>query len=325
MQKTAKAVSTIDVLANLAEIAVKNNYVRPEVNPGDEIEIRDGRHPVVESFLKTSMFVPNDTVLDCTDNMFSMITGPNMAGKSTYMRQTALIVIMAQMGSFVPAKYAKIGIVDKVFTRIGASDDLASGQSTFMVEMNEVAGIIKNATSKSLLILDEIGRGTSTFDGMAIAWAITEYVADKKKLGARTLFATHYHELIALEEKIPGVKNYCIAAKKKDDDIVFLRKIIRGGTDDSYGIEVAKLAGVADEIIKNAKKILKGLEGDAPKEKKVAPKTAEPEKNDMQFDMFDSAKDDLIEEIKKIDLNVLTPIETMNVLFDIKRKADAIN
>ena len=226
----------------------------------DVLEIKDGRHPVVEKVLKDALFVPNDTYLDGEDNLFSIITGPNMAGKSTYMRQVALIVIMAQMGSFVPAASAKIGVVDKIFTRIGASDDLASGQSTFMVEMNEVASIIKNATSKSLLILDEIGRGTSTFDGLSIAWSVVEYIADKKKIGARTLFATHYHELTELEEKLEGVKNYCIVAKKREDDVVFLRKIVRGGADESYGVEVAKLAGIPDDVIKRAKTILKALE-----------------------------------------------------------------
>lgn len=325
IQKTAKVIANIDVLASLAETAFKHNYVRPDVNLSGEIEIKDGRHPVVEKMLKDSLFVPNDTFLDDKENLFSIITGPNMAGKSTYMRQVALIVIMAQMGSFVPASSAKIGIVDKIFTRIGASDDLASGQSTFMVEMNEVANIIENATPKSLLILDEIGRGTSTFDGLSIAWAVVEYIADKKKIGARTLFATHYHELTELEEKMEGIKNYCIVAKKRDDDIVFLRKIVRGGADESYGIEVAKLAGVPDGVIKRAKVILSALEekGTVQVKGKIK-KEPVPEIDSVQFDFSEQPKNLLIEEIKKIDINVLSPIEAMNKLFELKKKADEI-
>ena len=325
IQKVAKVISSVDVLCSLSEVAAKNNYVKPEMTVGDEIEIKDGRHPVVENFVKDKLFVPNDAHLDCDENMLAVITGPNMAGKSTYMRQIAVIVLMAQMGSFVPASYAKIGIVDKIFTRIGASDDLASGQSTFMVEMNEVANIIENATPKSLLILDEIGRGTSTYDGMSIAWAIIEYVANKKKLGARTLFATHYHELTELEDKLNGVKNYCIVAKKRDDTIVFLRKIIRGGADESYGVEVAKLAGVSDDIIKRAKQILKELESDNPQINMKTKKETNTENIiPGQFDMYDGVKDELIDEIKKIDINVLSPIEAMNKLFELKNKADKI-
>ena len=324
LQKVAKVIATIDAIASLSEVAVKNGYTKPEVTPDTEIIIKDGRHPVVETMLKNSLFVPNDTTLDCSDNLFSIITGPNMAGKSTYMRQIAVIVILAQMGSFVPASYAKIGIVDKIFTRIGASDDLSSGQSTFMVEMNEVANIINNATDKSLLIIDEVGRGTSTFDGLSIAWALVEYIADKKKLGARTLFATHYHELTQLEETVKGVKNYCIIAKKRGDDIVFLRKIVRGGADESYGIEVAKLAGVSDDIIKNAKKILASLENPDEKQQ-VTKKAPKAEQNvDMQFNLFDDDRADFIKEIAEININVLSPIEAMNKLFELKNKAENI-
>lgn len=325
IQKTAKVIASIDVLASLSEVAFKNNYVRPEVNMSDVLEIKDGRHPVVEKVLKDALFVPNDTYLDGEDNLFSIITGPNMAGKSTYMRQVALIVIMAQMGSFVPAASAKIGVVDKIFTRIGASDDLASGQSTFMVEMNEVASIIKNATSKSLLILDEIGRGTSTFDGLSIAWSVVEYIADKKKIGARTLFATHYHELTELEEKLEGVNNYCIVAKKREDDVVFLRKIVRGGADESYGVEVAKLAGIPEDVIKRAKTILKALEEKGTVEVKAKRKKEKlPELNAAQFDFSQGAKDELIDRIKGIDINILSPIEAMNTLFELKKQADEI-
>ena len=328
IQKTARVIATIDVLASLAEVSVKNAYVMPEIDAGDIIDIKDGRHAVVEHFMRDSLFVPNDTFLNCDENMFSIITGPNMAGKSTYMRQIAIIVILAQMGCFVPAKSARIGVVDKIFTRIGASDDLASGQSTFMVEMNEMANIINNATSKSLLIIDEIGRGTSTFDGLAIAWAIVEYITDKKKMGARTLFATHYHELTVLEEQIKEVKNYCITAKKREDDIVFLRKIIRGGADESYGIEVAKLAGISDVVVKKAKKILGQLETGGQKQKNreiLSEKPVETQEMPMQFNMFDGPKNEIIEELKNISLEVLTPIEAMNKLFELKNKAEKLN
>ena len=255
-----KAIAVLDVITALANVASDNRYIRPTVNLSSVLRIKDSRHPVVEALLKDTPFVPNDVHLDNQSERVAIITGPNMAGKSTYMRQIALIVLMAQIGSFVPASSAEIGIVDSIFTRVGASDDLASGQSTFMVEMNEVANIVKNATSKSLLILDEIGRGTSTFDGMSIARAVLEYCADKKKLGAKTLFATHYHELTVMEDLLDGVRNYNIAVKKRGDDITFLRRIIPGGADDSYGIEVAKLAGVPHSIIERAKEILKELE-----------------------------------------------------------------
>jgi DNA mismatch repair protein MutS len=259
IQKTAKALAHLDVYLSLAYVAEKNHYVRPRISEDGEIRIEGGRHPVVEKMIDADRFIKNDTVLDNKKNRISIITGPNMAGKSTYMRQTALIVLMAQIGSFVPADKAKISIVDRIFTRVGASDDLASGQSTFMVEMNEVANILKNATSNSLLILDEIGRGTSTFDGLSIAWAVVEYVADKKVLGAKTLFATHYHELTELEGKLDGVNNYCVAVKENGDDIVFLRKIVPGGADKSYGVLVAKLAGVPDTVINRANEIVAEL------------------------------------------------------------------
>ncbi len=324
IQRTARVIAIFDVLCCFAEVSVKNNYVKPEVDPGDVIEIKNGRHPVVEHFITDCLFVPNDTILDRDKDLFSIITGPNMAGKSTYMRQVAIIVLMAQMGCFVPASSARIGIVDKIFTRIGASDDLSSGQSTFMVEMNEASNIIKNATERSLIILDEIGRGTSTFDGLAIAWSIVEHISDKKKLGARTLFATHYHELTQLEEKIDNVKNYCITARKRNDDIVFLRKIVRGGADESYGIEVAKLAGVPDDVIKRAKVILKNLETDAPDRKYENKKSTPVFEENLSINMFDGERDELIEEIKKIDINILSPIEAMNKLFELKNKADKI-
>ena len=259
IQKTAKAVAQIDVFASLATVAEQNNYCRPKLNEKGLIDIKDGRHPVVERMIQNEMFVANDTYLDNGSNRVSIITGPNMAGKSTYMRQSALIVLMAQIGSFVPAKSAKIGIEDRIFTRVGASDDLASGQSTFMVEMSEVANILRNATSNSLLILDEIGRGTSTFDGLSIAWAVVEHISNPRLLGAKTLFATHYHELTELEGKLNSVNNYCIAVKEKGDDIVFLRKIVKGGADKSYGIQVAKLAGVPDNVIERAKEIVEEL------------------------------------------------------------------
>ena len=259
IQKTAKAVAKLDAFVSLAVVADQNNYCRPKINENGVIDIKDGRHPVVEKMMNNDMFIANDTYLDNGNNRISIITGPNMAGKSTYMRQTAIIVLMAQIGSFVPASSAKIGIVDRIFTRVGASDDLASGQSTFMVEMNEVANILRNATSNSLLVLDEIGRGTSTFDGLSIAWAVVEHISNPKLLGAKTLFATHYHELTELEGKLHNVNNYCIAVKEKGDDIVFLRKIVRGGADKSYGIQVAKLAGVPDSVIERAKQIVEEL------------------------------------------------------------------
>ena len=259
IQRTAKAVAKIDVFASLALVASRNNYCKPKINESGIIDIKNGRHPVVEKMITNDMFIDNDTYLNNANNRIAIITGPNMAGKSTYMRQTALIVLMAQIGSFVPASSANIGIVDRIFTRVGASDDLASGQSTFMVEMNEVANILRNATSNSLLILDEIGRGTSTFDGLSIAWAVVEHISNTKLIGAKTLFATHYHELTELEGKLSGVNNYCIAVKEKGDDIVFLRKIIKGGADKSYGIQVAKLAGLPDSVIERAKEIVNEL------------------------------------------------------------------
>lgn len=323
LKNSALSLAKIDCIASLAEIADRENYVRPEILSDDKIDIKDGRHPVVEKMLEQNLFVPNDTLLDSKNNMVSIITGPNMAGKSTYMRQTALIVLMAQIGSFVPAKSAQIGIVDRIFTRVGASDDLAMGQSTFMVEMAEVANILNNATNKSLLILDEIGRGTSTFDGLSIAWSVIEHISDKRKLGARTLFATHYHELTELEGKIPGIKNYCISVQEKGDDIVFLRKIIRGGADESYGIQVAKLAGLPNIVIERAKEILKELENaDLTKYERKVRKSKMP--IDGQVDMFglsfDSKEKEVLEQIKNIDVMGLTPMDALNVLDGIRRK-----
>ncbi len=323
---TAKALAELDALASLAEVADRENYCMPEVTDGDEIQIVDGRHPVVERMVDKSSFVPNDTVLDMEEDRLAIITGPNMAGKSTYMRQTALIVLMAQIGSFVPATTAKIGLVDRIFTRVGASDDLASGQSTFMVEMSEVANILKNATKNSLLILDEIGRGTSTFDGLSIAWAVIEYIVNKEKLGCRTLFATHYHELTELEGKLSGIKNYCITVKEKGEEVIFLRKIIRGGADGSYGIQVARLAGVPLEVIDRAKEIL--VELDAADVNKNGRSQKTKKQVDGQMDLFAAAakaslNNEVLEEIKKIDLSRLTPIDAMNILYDLQRKMKA--
>lgn len=319
IEKTAKAIATLDVLTSLANAASDNNYTRPEVNQSSKIILKDSRHPVVEALLSGAPFVPNDVTLDNDSNRVAIITGPNMAGKSTYMRQVALIVLMAQMGSFVPASYAEIGVVDSIFTRVGASDDLASGQSTFMVEMNEVANIVKKATKNSLLILDEIGRGTSTYDGMSIARAVLEFVADKKKLGAKALFATHYHELTVMENLLDGVKNYNIAVKKRGDDITFLRRIIPGGADDSYGIEVAKLAGLPDWIIKRAKEILKELTSGKTDDKEtfanISPHNNE---DDMQLNLLDTASNAVTDKLKSVDVNTLTPIEAMNLLYELK-------
>ncbi len=315
VQQVAAAVAQVDVLTSLAAVAVANHYCMPEVDDSNVVEIRDGRHPVVERMLKDSMFVPNDTRMDTGEDTLAIITGPNMAGKSTYMRQVALICLMAQIGSFVPARGARVGVVDRIFTRIGASDDLAAGQSTFMVEMSEVAQILKNATRKSLIILDEIGRGTSTYDGMSIARAVLEYCADRKRLGARTLFATHYHELTELEGQLDGVKNYNIAAKKRADDVIFLRKIVRGGADQSYGIEVAKLAGVPDRVINRAKAILKELEaGTAKTRPPAAPKQEE------QVSFGDMGAMEVTETLRRTDLNTLTPIEAMNLIYQLKQK-----
>ena len=325
IQKTASALASLDVLCSFATVSVKNNYVCPIITEKPIISIKDGRHPVVEKMLKDSPFVPNDTVLDCDNNRCAIITGPNMAGKSTYMRQVALIVLMAQCGCFVPAGSAEIGIVDSIFTRVGASDDLASGQSTFMVEMSEVANILKNATSKSLLIFDEIGRGTSTFDGMSIARAVLEHTADKKRLGAKTLFATHYHELTELETKLDGVRNYNIAVKKRGDDITFLRKIIPGGADGSYGIEVAKLAGVPNNVVTRARAILKELEATGVTVHMSDTPSAPAQEEDMlQMSFSNEVGTELIEEIKKIDVNTLTPIEAMQKLYDIVKKSKEI-
>ncbi|MBR7117689.1 MAG: DNA mismatch repair protein MutS [Clostridia bacterium] len=318
IRASANLIAELDVYRSLADVAVKNAYVCPEVDLSSELIIKDGRHPVVEKFVTDTYFVPNDTTLDTSSNRMMIITGPNMAGKSTYMRQVAIITIMAQIGSFVPAKVARVGIVDKVFTRVGASDDLASGQSTFMLEMNEVATILKNATKRSLIIYDEVGRGTSTFDGMAIARAVVEYT-HSKKIGAKTLFATHYHELTDMEAEFDGIVNYNIAAKKRGDSITFLRKIVRGGTDDSYGIEVAKLAGVPSEVVKRAREILKDIESGAIRTES-APKSVS---TDDTFDLFSgivaSKNTEVIDKLREIDINTLTPIEAMNTLYELKK------
>ncbi len=324
VQTTANVVATADVLCSFAYVAQKNKYVMPRMTLGDRISIKDGRHPVVESISTGGVFIPNDTLLDCGANQVAIITGPNMAGKSTYMRQTALVTIMAQMGSFVPSGDAEIGIVDKVFTRVGASDDLAAGQSTFMVEMNEVAYILDNATTKSLVILDEIGRGTSTYDGLSIAWSVVEYIANKKKCGAKTLFATHYHELTELEESLENVKNFCIAVKKKGDDITFLRKIIRGGADGSYGVEVAALAGVKRDVIKRAKEILAELEARDAREVSVktnAPKPKKSYEDDMQLGFNFAEENEVVTELKALNLDSMTPMEALTKLYALKAKA----
>ena len=332
IQKTARAIAAIDVFASLSTVATRNNYVKPQINEKGTIQIKGGRHPVVEKMMRDDMFVANDTILDNSKNRISIITGPNMAGKSTYMRQTALIVLMAQIGSFVPADQANIGICDRIFTRVGASDDLASGQSTFMVEMTEVANILRNATRNSLLILDEIGRGTSTFDGLSIAWAVVEHISNTRLLGAKTLFATHYHELTELEGLMSGVTNYCIAVKEQGDDIVFLRKIVKGGADKSYGIQVAKLAGVPDSVISRAKELVEQLvdsdltartreiaEGNAPAGHKPVPKPDDVEMS--QLTLFDTVReDDIIEELKNLELGNMTPIDALNTLYRMQTK-----
>ena len=331
IQKTARAIAKLDVFASLSYVAERNHYVRPTLNEKGIIDIKDGRHPVVEQMIQNDMFIANDTYLDNQKHCISIITGPNMAGKSTYMRQTALIVLMAQIGSFVPAKKANIGVVDRIFTRVGASDDLASGQSTFMVEMNEVANILRNATPNSLLVLDEIGRGTSTFDGLSIAWAVIEHISNRKILGAKTLFATHYHELTELEGKMDNVNNYCIAVKEKGDDIVFLRKIIKGGADKSYGIQVAKLAGVPDMVIDRAKEIVEQLSDNDITEKihnievNVKNERHKPVKYDEvdleQISLFDTVKDeDVLQELKEIDVTNLTPVDALNTLYRLQNK-----
>ncbi|MGN1315487.1 MAG: DNA mismatch repair protein MutS [Acutalibacteraceae bacterium] len=324
VRKTARAVANLDALCSLAFTAVNNNYTRPVVDNSDEIIIKDGRHPVVELMLGGAPFVPNDTVLDCRDNRTAIITGPNMAGKSTYMRQVAIITLMAQIGSFVPASSAKIGIVDRIFTRVGASDDLSAGQSTFMLEMTEVADILKYATSKSLIVFDEIGRGTSTYDGMSIARAVLEYTADKKKIGAKTLFATHYHELTELENILDGVKNYNTSVKKRGDDITFLRRIVKGAADGSYGVEVAKLAGVPKTVVENAKRILATLE--TQEKVSITSKIKKTEETDdtLQLSFSSGEKEQIIEKLKNIDVNTLTPIEAMSVLFELQKSAENI-
>jgi DNA mismatch repair protein MutS len=324
IKTTAACLAELDVISSLAEVADRESYCMPEVNDGGIIKIEAGRHPVVEKMMETGEFVPNDTYLDMDEDRLSIITGPNMAGKSTYMRQIALIVLMAQIGSFVPASSAVIGVADRIFTRVGASDDLAAGQSTFMVEMSEVAGILENATKRSLLILDEIGRGTSTFDGLSIAWAVIEYISDIEKIGSRTLFATHYHELTELEGKIKGIKNYCIAVKEKGEDIIFLRKIIRGGADGSYGIQVARLAGVPQPVIDRAKELLKELEN-ADISKHRIRRRIKPLEGQMELFYVNSNEDkaskEIVEELKNLDVSTITPLDAMNLLYKLQQKA----
>lgn len=326
VQQTAHVIATLDAFCSLALVAEQNNYVRPVLNTRGIIDIKNGRHPVVEKMISNDMFVANDVYLDNKEHRVSIITGPNMAGKSTYMRQSALIVLMAQMGSFVPAKRAAIGVVDRIFTRVGASDDLASGQSTFMVEMSEVANILRNATKDSLIILDEIGRGTSTYDGLSIAWSVVEYISDARLLGAKTLFATHYHELTELEGKLSNVNNYCIAVKEQGDDIVFLRKIIKGGADRSYGIQVAKLAGVPDLVIERAKEILAELIKDdiAQKAKNIEVNPHIGESEGIQLSLFDQLAEapehPVVEELRRLDLSRITPIDALNLLYELQEK-----
>ena len=321
IRRSATLLAELDVYRSFAEVASKNAYCRPEVDMTTDLIIQDGRHPVVEKFVDNSYFVPNDTTLDTSKNRLMLITGPNMAGKSTYMRQVALIVIMAQIGSFVPARMARIGIVDKVFTRVGASDDLASGQSTFMLEMNEVASILKNATKKSLIVYDEVGRGTSTFDGMAIARAVVEYT-HSSKLGAKTLFATHYHELVEMEEEFEGIVNYNIAAKKRNDTITFLRKIVRGGTDDSYGIEVAKLAGVPNEVVKRAREILADIENKEAIRPAKGQKARVEEAPDLFTSLISARESEICAQLRAIDLNTTTPIEAISLLYSLKKQLE---
>ena len=321
----------LDVFTSLSYVAERNQYVRPALNEKGIIDIKSGRHPVVEKMIKNDMFIANDTYLDNHKHCIAVITGPNMAGKSTYMRQTALIVLMAQIGCFVPAAKANIGIVDRIFTRVGASDDLASGQSTFMVEMNEVANILRNATADSLLVLDEIGRGTSTFDGLSIAWAVIEHISNRKLLGAKTLFATHYHELTELEGKMDNVNNYCIAVKEKGDDIVFLRKIVKGGADKSYGIQVAKLAGVPDMVIDRAKEIVNQLSDNDITEKvqSIEVNTKNEKRKPVKYDevdleqisLFDTVRDeDVLKELQEIEITNLTPMDALNTLYRLQNK-----
>ena len=319
IQKTSNIIATLDVLTAFATVAEDMNYVKPVVDNDGIIDIKDGRHPVIEKMSQAGEFVPNDTYLDKSSNRLAIITGPNMAGKSTYMRQVALITLMAQIGSYVPASEARIGVVDKIFTRVGASDDLSMGQSTFRVEMMEVATILKEATANSLVILDEIGRGTSTYDGLSIAWAVAEHIADKSLCGAKTLFATHYHELTELEEKVDGVKNYSIAVKEKGEDIIFLRKIVKGGTDESYGVHVARLAGVPQNVTKKANEILRSLE----RRNILNNKAIEKESKKVvagQVDMFNFKLAEVASEFDKIDVNQLTPIDALNTIVKMKEK-----
>ena len=319
IQMSAEVIAILDVLCSFATVAEDLNYVEPAVDNSGIIDIKDGRHPVIEKMLPSGSFVQNDTYLDKNETRLAMITGPNMAGKSTYMRQVALITLMAQIGSFVPASSAHIGVVDKIFTRVGASDDLSMGQSTFMVEMMEVATILKEATANSLVILDEIGRGTSTYDGLSIAWAVAEYIVDKEKCGAKTLFATHYHELIQLEDKLEGIKNFQVAVKEKGEDVIFLRKILPGGTDESYGVHVARLAGVPQNVSKRATEILKTLERKSIISEKAIQKE-EKKQTAGQLDMFNFKLAEIATEIDKIDVNSLTPIDALNTLVKIKEK-----
>lgn len=321
IQASASVVAYLDALCSLAEVAVKNHYTMPCVDASEKIEIQAGRHPVVEKMLEDALFVPNDTLLDCEGNRMLILTGPNMAGKSTYMRQVAVIVLMAQIGSFVPAESCHIGVCDKIFTRVGASDDLSAGQSTFMVEMTEVAQILEHATKRSLLVLDEIGRGTSTYDGLSIAWAVSEYIANKKKIGARTLFATHYHELTELENKLDGVKNYCIACKKRGDDIIFLRRIVKGGADESYGIEVSALAGLPKEVVLRAKEILQGIDTKKTNTDEMKD-TSFIQEEDVQIGFSDLRNNRLKEILSAIDVTTLTPIEALNQLYELVKMAN---
>jgi DNA mismatch repair protein MutS len=320
-------VKTLDVYQSLARAAHENRYVRPIMTEDGSLQIREGRHPVVEDSLPRGEFVPNDTDLDQDENRMMIITGPNMAGKSTYMRQVALISLMAQIGSFVPAKEAQLPICDQIFTRVGASDDLASGQSTFMVEMSETAYILRNATDRSLIILDEIGRGTSTFDGLAIAWAVVEYIADKKRIGAKTLFATHYHELSELEGHLEGVKNYCISVKEHGEDVIFLRKILRGGADKSFGVHVARLAGIPHPVIVRAHEIQARLEVSDINQNKIGQNILgedQGKRKNQQVNMFDYQKTEIINELQQIDVMALTPMDAMNKLFLLREKARKI-
>ncbi len=319
LQKNAALIAELDFYGALAAVAFANHYVRPKMQLNGAINIADGRHPVVERGMKEG-FVPNNTLLDQKENRLLILTGPNMAGKSTYLRQTALIVLMAHIGSFVPAKKASIAIVDRIFTRIGASDNLSSGQSTFMVEMSEVAGILNNATSRSLLILDEIGRGTSTFDGLSIAWAVLEYIADPSRCGAKSLFATHYHELTELEGKLPGIKNYRISVKEVGDDIIFLRRIVRGGADKSFGVQVARLAGLPEDVIKRAKELLKQLENADINHDIMA--DVGPGEDPQQLTLFGSpAPNDILETLRQLDVNAMTPMDALNTLYDLQMRA----